>query len=220
MVLRLGTAARETTNTTSGTYSLNGVSTSGYQSFVEAVGSGHQTIITVSDDTDREVFVGTVNAGSPDTITRDVLIYSSTGSWITWPATEKVITGVAAGEYMPVFQTVPTSDDVGKMLMVNSAGAGGGLQAISIPQENLLINGDFLIHQRVNPATASGQYPADRWVINGAGSSFTSTRPTFTPGQTDVPGNPANYVRTVVSSLPGASHHMVLLQRIDATDSL
>ncbi|MGB0694933.1 MAG: hypothetical protein ACPGOY_04740 [Rhodospirillaceae bacterium] len=220
MVLRLGTASRETTNTTSGTYSLNGVNTSGYQSFVAAVGSGNQTIVTVSDDTDREVFVGTVTAGSPDTISRDVLIYSSTGSWITWPATEKVITGVAAGEYLPVFQAEPTNDDVGKLLMVNSAGAGGGLETVPMPQENPLINSDFLIHQRVNAATVSGTYPADRWIVTATGSSFNSARVGFTVGQTDVPGNPAAFLRTVVTSVAGAGNYVILSQRIDATDSL
>jgi len=64
---------------------------------------------------------------------------------------------------------------------------------------NAIINGGFDIWQRgtsfSNPAYNS--YFADRWKHNGDGTlgTLTVTRQEFTPGQTDVPGNPRYYLR-------------------------
>lgn len=67
----------ETTSTTgTGTYNLAGPA-SGFQSFVAGVGDGNETYFVVTDGTDWEVGIGTISAGSPDTISRDTILQST-----------------------------------------------------------------------------------------------------------------------------------------------
>jgi hypothetical protein len=66
----------ESATTGTGTLSLNGAQT-GYQSFVAGVGDGNTCYYTVTDQTDWEVGLGTVTAGTPDTLSRDTVYASS-----------------------------------------------------------------------------------------------------------------------------------------------
>jgi len=61
---------------------------------------------------------------------------------------------------------------------------------------NRIINGNFDFWQRGTSSTfsASGPYLADRWAVGG-GTSTTVSRQSFTPGQTDVPGEPTYFLR-------------------------
>jgi hypothetical protein len=65
-----------------------------------------------------------------------------------------------------------------------------------LPRKNFIINGGFDIWQRgtsFNVGNNVGGYTADRfelWDNGGAGSAGVISRSAFTPGQTDVPGNP------------------------------
>ena len=69
----------ETTTTTgTGTINLAGTKT-GFQSFVQGVGDGEEVPYLIDDGIDWEVGLGTVTAGSPDTLSRDT-IYQSTNS--------------------------------------------------------------------------------------------------------------------------------------------
>lgn len=83
----------ETTQTSgAGTYSLDGVSTTGRQSFLSAVGDGEKTAYVVSRGGTWEVAIGTVNAGTPVTLTRDLILgtssdYSVGADAIDWPDT-------------------------------------------------------------------------------------------------------------------------------------
>jgi hypothetical protein len=65
--------------------------------------------------------------------------------------------------------------------------------------KNKIINGDFSIWQRGTSFTSDG-YTADRWYMSEGGSTCTVSRQSFTPGQTDVPGNPLYFLRYNVSS--------------------
>ncbi|MGB1025720.1 MAG: hypothetical protein ACPGYL_04110, partial [Rhodospirillaceae bacterium] len=164
--------------------------------------------------------VGTVTAGSPATISRDTLLYSSTGAWITWPAIAKVIRCVVAGEYSPVFQDEPTDDDIGKLLIVTKPGSGGGVRCVPMPEENPIINGDFAVHQRVQSNPASGVFAADRWLPNFSGSTMNCTRKLFAVDHSSqsgkvVPGNPEFYMQIIVGSTTGAFSHAMLQQRIE-----
>jgi hypothetical protein len=81
MALIIADWTKETTTTTgTGTLALNGA-VPGFQSFVSGVGNGNQTVygILASDGISRETGVGTVTAGSPNTLSRDIIHSSTNG---------------------------------------------------------------------------------------------------------------------------------------------
>jgi hypothetical protein len=84
---------------------------------------------------------------------------------------------------------------------------------------NLIINGDFSIWQRATSQTSSGYGSDDRWVNLNVGSTKTHSRQGFTPGQTEVPGEPVYFSRTVVSSAIGAGNLVVKQQRFEGVRS-
>ena len=79
---------------------------------------------------------------------------------------------------------------------------------------NRIINGNFDFWQRGTSFT-SDEYGADRWVHGRGGTTHTATRQAFALGQTAVPGEPAYFCRTVVSSVAGAGNLALLQQRIE-----
>lgn len=88
----------ETTITTgTGTLNLGGAKV-GFQSFVSGVGDTNTTYYTITDNTDWEVGIGTVTAGSPDTLSRDTVLQSTNSdAAVNWGAgTKDVFLGLPA----------------------------------------------------------------------------------------------------------------------------
>lgn len=83
--------------------------------------------------------------------------------------------------------------------------------------KNYIINGNFDIWQRGTSATniINGTFLADRWGTYMGGSSASISRQSFTPGQTEVPGNPTFFHRTVVTSAVGANNFVDMQHHIE-----
>lgn len=92
---------RQTTSTTgTGVYELNDAPT-GFQTFVAGVGNGNTCEYGISDNVDWEVGIGTVASGSPDTLTRTVVLASSNGdAAVSWSLGNKTIICSRLGELM------------------------------------------------------------------------------------------------------------------------
>jgi hypothetical protein len=109
-----------------------------------------------------------------------------------------------------------TSDLSFSNISKQSVSSGGILSSF----RNKIINGNFDFWQRGTSQTSAGYGSADRWYCDNIGSTKTTSRQTFTLGQTDVPGNPTYFCRTVVSSVAGASNYVNILQRIEGVQNL
>jgi hypothetical protein len=84
-------------------------------------------------------------------------------------------------------------------------------------RKNLLINGNFDLWERATSQTTTAYGSDDRWRNSHSGSTTkTHSRQTFTLGQTDVPGNPKYYSRTVVATGSGAGDYCLKSQRIES----
>lgn len=90
------------------------------------------------------------------------------------------------------------------------------------PHKNYVINGNFDFWQRGTSLTSGtgGRYLADRFRNDSVGSTYTTSRQSFTVGQNEVPNNPSYFHRTVVSSVAGASNIAYLNQRIEGVGTL
>lgn len=106
--------------------------------------------------------------------------------------------------------------------MTNSATLGSFGDASNAPLvfRNKIINGGFDIWQRGTSQTSSGYGSDDRWNNNNSGSTKTASQQTFTVGQTDVPGNPRYWARTVVTTSAGASNYCLKSQSIENVATL
>jgi len=86
--------------------------------------------------------------------------------------------------------------------------------------KNYLINGNFDIWQRGTSQTLNAYGSDDRWRNDSIGTTKVHSRQSFTLGQTDVPGNPKYYSRTVVTSVAGASNYCHKFQNVEFVYSL
>ena len=87
---------------------------------------------------------------------------------------------------------------------------------------NKIINGNFDIWQRgTSLASAAGErYLADRFANSSMGSTYTASQQSFALGQTDVPGEPVYFHRTVVTSVAGTNNYCILEQKIESVRTL
>jgi hypothetical protein len=106
--------------------------------------------------------------------------------------------------------------------MTNTAqlGSYGDVSGSPLVFRNKLINGGFDIWQRGTSQTTSGYGSDDRWGNENTGSTKTASRQTFTLGQTDVPGSPKFWSRTVVTTSAGASNFCNKIQRVESVLTL
>jgi hypothetical protein len=100
MSLKLADRVQETTATTgTSTLALAGP-TLQYQSFVSGIGTGNKTIYCIEsgNGTDWEVGVGTVTSGTPNTLSRDVILASTnSGAAISLTGTSLVFCPMGTG---------------------------------------------------------------------------------------------------------------------------
>lgn len=112
-----------------------------------------------------------------------------------------------------------TLDFTDAILDRSAIGAAGGVSSINganiTGDRNAIINGNFDVWQRDTSQTSSGYSSDDRWRNAHSGSSKTHSRQEFSPGQTDVPGNPRYFSRTIVTSSAGASNFVYKDQAIE-----
>ena len=81
-------------------------------------------------------------------------------------------------------------------------------------RRNLILNGNFDVWQRGTSGTSG--YVADRWTTGNVNGTTTAiSQQSFTIGQTDVPGEPKNYHRTVVTSASASNSLSIFEQRVE-----
>jgi hypothetical protein len=101
-------------------------------------------------------------------------------------------------------------------------GPGDSLGSVTPPDpaaapagKNLLINGQFFHWQRGTSQTSSGYGSDDRWANANVGSTKTHSQQAFAFGQTEVPGNPRFFSRTVVASVAGVGNYVFKRQWLE-----
>lgn len=99
---RVAPRVKESTTTTgTGTVNLAGAA-SGFQTFVAGFGTGAKVNYTILDGTAWEEGIGTVTSGSPATLSRDVILASSTGAKLTLASgTKTVMASLSARGLLP-----------------------------------------------------------------------------------------------------------------------
>lgn len=115
---------------------------------------------------------------------------------------------------------LPTASDSLKNVQVNSDGDGYELCGPLTSFKNKIINGNFDLWDYATSQTSSGYGSDNRWRNEHSGSTKTHSRQAFTIGQTDVPGNPEFFSRTVVTTGGGASNYVRKTQRIEFVKTL
>lgn len=85
--------------------------------------------------------------------------------------------------------------------------------------KNYIINGNFDLWQRGTSFTVSGVYTADRWKQNHNTGGASYSRQSFSPGQTDVPGEPKYFMRVSVTN-EAVNTSSILRHRVEGVRTL
>lgn len=154
---------KETTVTTgTGTYSLDGA-VAGFRTLVAGLATGNRCVYCVENGTDWEINEGTITDATPDTLTRDLLLASSTGSAINWAAgTKYVSVCYSAAHRNPRTKKLTTQHD-------NSTATGTIMTSLSLAnvQPGTYTVKYTLIHQAAATTTGAG------FAINFTGTATT-----------------------------------------------
>lgn len=132
-------------------------------------------------------------------------------NWIYVDNTGTVVAAITppSGDYIPL-ALVDTSDTA----IVRVADLRPVAPDVEGIVENDCINGTFEIWQQGTTQTTSGYESDDKWRNYHNGSTKTHSQQSFSPGQNDVPGNPAYYSRTSITSVVGAANRVQKEHRI------
>jgi len=108
---------------------------------------------------------------------------------------------------------IADSDESGEMVRVSD------LRAYEIGTtepfvENMALNGTFDLWEYAITQTSSGYGSDNRFKNLNTGSTKVHSMQDFTPGQTDVPGNPKHFSRTVVTSVAGSANRVFKKTRL------
>lgn len=86
---------------------------------------------------------------------------------------------------------------------------------------NYIINPCFEVNQRgVASVNTTDAYPVDRWTTSIINTQITASQQAFTIGQTDVPGEPTNYLRCVVTQSTNANDFGLFFTSIEDVRTL
>jgi hypothetical protein len=159
-----------------GAYSLAGAP-SGSQSFVQGIGNGNTTCYIATNGVSWEINLGTVTDGSPDTLSRDWFIASSTGSAINWSSAT-----------LDIFVFQPAETIFGVMIRQPLAFAGDSQLDVSLDStyawykvllRNLRLSSDgATVGARISIAASmktDANYQSDRHDVTGSTAGGTST---------------------------------------------
>ena len=89
--------------------------------------------------------------------------------------------------------------------------------AEELEMRNTIVNGNFDFWQRGTSLSAGtgDRFLADRFVNRSLNTTHAPSRQSFTIGQTDVPGQPTFFHRSVISTVAGAGNFGMLNQRVE-----
>jgi hypothetical protein len=164
-------------------------------------GTGAQTIFalgnTVLSSKSIQIFIGGIK--------QETSTYTASGTTLTFTTPPPTGTDNIEVVFIGVIGYIGTPGAIPDDALSGDMISGGTMDGVSFDGlnggplagfRNYLMNGSFLVWQRGVSFTANAEYSADRFQHTFAGgSSGTVSRQAFTPGQTDVPGEPEYYFR-------------------------